>query len=112
MRSFSRKDIKNDIEILFSISHDTTGLRLFASLPPHIPIERPVLDSLSDMPDSDALLVFQVGDGARHLEDAVVDPRRQPEPIDGRAQQVLVLTVDLAKPPDVARLQVGVVEHD
>lgn len=48
------------------------------------------------MGGGDALLTGQVGDGARELEDAVVGPRREPQPLDRQLHEPLSFRVGLA----------------
>ena len=47
-------------------------------LHPHTAVERTILDGFAYMWRLDFVTVLQVGDGARHLENAIVGPGRQP----------------------------------
>lgn len=59
-------------------------------------VQGAVLDGLAQMLRGDVFGGFQVGDAARHFQDAVVGTRRKTEPSDGVFQQFLAIGGDCA----------------
>ena len=67
-----------------------------APLHPQIPVQRPILDRLADILRFDMVAGGKVGNGAGHLEDAVVGSGAEVQLGDGYAQQFLRRFVKLA----------------
>lgn len=72
------------------------------------PIQGAVLDGLRQMPETDLLLRGQVRDGAGHLEQPVVPPRRQPQASDRQPKQFLSIRSQPAVAPDFPRTEVRI----
>ncbi len=67
----------------------TLATKVKDSRPP-VPVQRAILDGLARMRGLNRFLAFQVGDGARHFQDAVVSPALNPA--DPRARRSLALS--------------------
>ena len=54
------------------------------------------------------LIARQVGDGAAHLDDAVVGPGRQPQPCYGGGEQLCALRGQGTEPAQVLAVEMGI----
>src|SRR5579863_1094672 len=80
------------------------------TLAPVAPIERPILDSLGEMGDCQALGSFKVGDGSSHFQDAVVGPSGKSLLLHGAFEEPFGVGAQLAVGANLARrhLRVGI----
>src|SRR3990172_5452141 len=69
-----------------------------------------ILDRLGQMVGPDRLLSLKVGDGSRHLEDPIVGPRREAQPLDRGFEEPLPFRPDGAMPADLLGAHLGVAE--
>ena len=65
-----------------------TGQRLYPSLSPVASIKVAITDSLRDMVRLHALGMVEVGNGACHLEDAVLGSCREFEPLHAKTEEL------------------------
>ena len=71
-------------------------------------IQSAVLDGFGDMRSGDRIRAGEIGDGARHFEDAVIGARRQAKAHDGLFQQGFALRVRRTVALDFAGGEPGV----
>jgi hypothetical protein len=76
-----------------------------------VPVEETVLEGLGEMLGTDLVLASQVGDGAGHLEQAVMGAGRQPEAIDGPPHQGAPVRRQWAVPRDLPGCHARVHPH-
>ena len=81
-------------DVVFSKAAKNDGRLIF----PVFSIETAVLHSLKNMARPDDRALFQIGDGARNLEDAVVGARRHAELVKCVSQHLLCFFVNNAEP--------------
>jgi len=63
---------------------------------PAVAVQAAVVDGFAEVGDVDALVAGKVGDGARHLQDAVIGASAESETVHGSFHQVLAVFVDVA----------------
>ena len=77
--------------------------RKVAHLCPIVAVERAVIDRLADVRRGNVRARFQIGDGARDLENPVVRASRQALPQHRALQQVFAFRIECAKPSNLRR---------
>jgi len=81
-------------------------------LPPQSLLTAAVLDRLGEVRYFDVLAAVEVGDGARHLADALVGAGTETQALDGSSQQRLAGLGELAVGADLLAGQRGVGDGD